>query len=333
MKTFNEIAETIKYPEYIDQPTKKLIFDFFQFREINDDERFEVYFLRQLNNYFPRYQQLLRIEPGRAQYDWFVESYNEALTTDTSTTTTAGTSTTKGTNETNNDAVTNSTAYTGNNDNKRDAVQNSSNSSNSGSSSSDPVVNSSRSSHAGNSSNKEDSYSSSIDVNAGKGLPQDSSNLITVTTPEAGKPTIATLEPKDLTHATSFNEGSTKSGTVSAGTGQTQDTNETTQNMGATASKNSATSQSSENLGAVHDVNVSTSQTTYNGGATHSKNLNNVISDTSNTASVTHENKQITTGRGSDPARILERATAYLSGTTAWDFLARKLEPCFMQVF
>lgn len=56
---------------------QKTITDWFQYREVVDDDKFEVYFKRVLNRDYGRYQELLRIEPGYAHYDWLVKNYKE----------------------------------------------------------------------------------------------------------------------------------------------------------------------------------------------------------------------------------------------------------------
>lgn len=61
----------------IDDPTKQAIFDWFQFREVCDDERFGVYFRRLLLTTLIKYDELVRIEPGISKYDWLVQDYME----------------------------------------------------------------------------------------------------------------------------------------------------------------------------------------------------------------------------------------------------------------
>lgn len=53
--------------------------DWFQFREVVDDDKFAVYFKRVLNRDYNRYKELLRIEPGYAHYDWLVKNYKERI--------------------------------------------------------------------------------------------------------------------------------------------------------------------------------------------------------------------------------------------------------------
>lgn len=79
------------------------IFDWFQYREVCDDERFPVYFRRILLRDINAYNELLRVQPGYAHYDWLVNQYNETETTSR----TEGTSTQNvaGTNEKTGDVI------------------------------------------------------------------------------------------------------------------------------------------------------------------------------------------------------------------------------------
>lgn len=71
------------YPEIVDDPTKDLIFDFFQYREVCDNDKFNTFFNRTLNTAMRKYNQLLRIQPGQVigdivvTYDWLVQEYKE----------------------------------------------------------------------------------------------------------------------------------------------------------------------------------------------------------------------------------------------------------------
>ena len=77
MKLYSEIAPTIQFPTKIDAALQQTIYDWFQYREVADDEKFPVWFVRVLNRDFDRYNQLLRIEPGVSSYDWLVSKYRE----------------------------------------------------------------------------------------------------------------------------------------------------------------------------------------------------------------------------------------------------------------
>lgn len=65
------------FPETVDDALKQTIYDWFQFRPVCDDDRFNVYFNRVLNRDIGRYNELLRIQPGISNYDWLVTKYQE----------------------------------------------------------------------------------------------------------------------------------------------------------------------------------------------------------------------------------------------------------------
>lgn len=80
-KTYAQMIEENKvvFPSEMtnDEPLKELIFDWFQFMNVVDDDKFPVFFKRQLSHDYRRYTQLLRVEPGYAEYDWLVKNYHE----------------------------------------------------------------------------------------------------------------------------------------------------------------------------------------------------------------------------------------------------------------
>lgn len=78
----------ITYPTTVDDPTKSLIHDWFQYREVCDNEKFNTFFNRTLNTSMRKYRQLLRIQPGEVvefddgvervvTYDWMIQEYHE----------------------------------------------------------------------------------------------------------------------------------------------------------------------------------------------------------------------------------------------------------------
>lgn len=83
------------FPAMLTEGTKETIFDWFQDREVTDEDKFNTWFNRTLNRDLPQYYQLLRLEPGFnesgvAQYDWFVEDYEEVERTHNGFNTEAG---------------------------------------------------------------------------------------------------------------------------------------------------------------------------------------------------------------------------------------------------
>lgn len=84
MMTFAEMVETTTqelYPSDVTDDFKNTVFDWFQYREVADDQKFPVWFRRVISRDYGRYLQLLRVEPGISQYDWLVQKYEEAMST------------------------------------------------------------------------------------------------------------------------------------------------------------------------------------------------------------------------------------------------------------
>lgn len=69
--------EGYEYPDFVSRETCDLIDDWFGNRIVSDDDSFPMYINRVLGRDYHRYEQLLRIEPGFAQYDWLVQHYTE----------------------------------------------------------------------------------------------------------------------------------------------------------------------------------------------------------------------------------------------------------------
>lgn len=55
---------------------QQTIFDWFQFREVCDDDRFNIYFNRVLNRDYKLYASLLEVEPDAGKYDWLINQIN-----------------------------------------------------------------------------------------------------------------------------------------------------------------------------------------------------------------------------------------------------------------
>lgn len=79
MKTYAEVIEegVIEFSDRISETLQQALYDWFQYREVCDDEKFPVFFTRLLNRDYDQYEQILRIEPGVANYDWLVQEYRE----------------------------------------------------------------------------------------------------------------------------------------------------------------------------------------------------------------------------------------------------------------
>ena len=77
MKTFQEMIDNGEYtfPEVVDEATQGLLEDFFGLRI--PTKHFERFFDRDLNLIYPYYTEMLRIDPTSIEVDWFVQNYLE----------------------------------------------------------------------------------------------------------------------------------------------------------------------------------------------------------------------------------------------------------------
>lgn len=79
-QTFQQILNNgYTFPTDIDEPTQELIKEWFQYRQVADNNKFIPWFNRSLNLNYPYYRQLLRIDPTVSDYDWLIENYKESL--------------------------------------------------------------------------------------------------------------------------------------------------------------------------------------------------------------------------------------------------------------
>ena len=91
--TYAEMTQTTAtlFPSNVSDDFKQAVYDWFQYREVCDDDKFPVFFRRKVAEDYGRYMEMLRVEPGYAKYDWMVTLYKEQetrktgdVTTDTS---------------------------------------------------------------------------------------------------------------------------------------------------------------------------------------------------------------------------------------------------------
>lgn len=77
-KTFQDIInDGYTFPEIVDEPTQKIIIDWFKYREVADNIKFVDWFNRSLMLNYPYYRQLMRIDPTVSNFDWLIENYSE----------------------------------------------------------------------------------------------------------------------------------------------------------------------------------------------------------------------------------------------------------------
>lgn len=287
----------ITFPSNVDEATKALIYDWFQYREVNDNTLFPNMFKRSLAMSMRKYNQLLRIQPGQpfivdgeekeVTYDWLIQSYREALTEEESsgtdgytlsgTKTGGGTDTrtirTTGTEVTDRDT-------TASNTETRDLESNSSSSS----SSSDSTTTDEKSLSKANPQSV---------VYAGGSFP---SSL-------------------DWTYASGQgeNKGSSSSSGTDSSTGQTTDEG-TVRNAGS----------GTEDVTLTHNTTVT--DTLQHGLS----DANSETKSGSNSGERTVRN--IESGRNIDSATLLANAKDFILGSSAWDYLYAQIDKNFQAI-
>lgn len=297
------------FPATVDTALKQTIFDWFQFREVNDNEKFPVFFNRELSISMRKYLQLLRIEPGQTltfpdgtsrvvTYDWMIQQYREqreigtraGSTNDTEYTDTSTYGSMVGektsTRETDDHEVTD-----------RDVVSNGGYTDSS----------SSTSKNKGKSENSQSSDSMTL----GKSSPQSISY-----------PSATGGMPNGLDWTYPSTQGENK-GTSSAN-GKTEDEGQTS-SSGSGSNNNTVGEDIDRQKTGLDEYTENSGQTTQ--GATNTSRINNGSSAEST------DRKVMEAGRQIDPATLLENAVSFIQNSSAWKFLYNRLDTCFMGIY
>lgn len=283
------------------------IYDWFQFREVCDDEKFPAFFLRELNKDLRKYNQLLRIQPGQVitfpdgrertvTYDWMVQTYRELREQGTLTGSKSETTSKSGSGE-----IEESTekTVTGSGTNAEQATKNiTRNDTGSGSSSG-----------SSESSGENSSASDSNEKSLGKGNPQ------SISYSGNGFPDNFDWQYPGQQGESKGSESST--GSNSQETEQRDEWSQTGQ--ATTAETNAKTGNTSKSETDESTKNV-TNSNTEQGTLTGSDNQ-------------TTDKKVIEAGRGLDPATILQNAVNFILNSEAWDFLYKRLDTCFIGLY
>lgn len=292
----------------VDKATQGLIHDFFCYRNIVDNDRFEIYFRRAIANALERYKNLLRLES--IEFDPMVSNYVERYVitdstqtgnrskTGNATSTRTGNDTHEGS-ESSKPSSTTTTTVTGKTTTEGTTEQSQTSSSESGS----------QVDHDGKSTTK--NKSRSLDgvlpdsSTYADGMPEALKWQFTSNQHEEGSDNDGTEISKDVTAATAKTTG-TGSGTTNG----TTDRSETT-------------------------------EVTQNGTDTHtsSMTINRKDNDTTDTEETETDStdrkdkvKERSTGRSEAPQDMIDRARDLFRKSSAFDFLKSKLEPCFLGV-
>lgn len=348
--TFQEIIQkdpTIWTAE-IKDIDKKTITDWFQFREVCDDEKFKVFFQRILNTNYHLYLEKQRLEPGYARYDWLVNQYLELQRKNKSTLTgsrdgTSGAKTTatreidyKNTNNSTNENISNSTS---NSENSNTTTNNLSNSSTTAVSSKNNQTQKTTSSNENTSA----TFNSGDSVSANKELPFESSNIpaknISVKYKDQVIGSFNGIGPLDFTAATSQSE--TTNFSSQSNNGQSMNSSSISyegeaDTVSTTASTTDTGTVTAAGTGKV--INATTDNMSVSGSSTNKgneTNNNQVNSSNSENHSENSENDETLqqAGRQGNIAAILEEASSFIETSSAFTWFRKQLETCFINVF
>lgn len=79
-KTLSDFKDSDIFSDEVSELDRKTIRDWFDTRVVCDDDNFPRYFRRVMGVQYPRYLQLMRVQPGIAgtEYDWMVQDYKAA---------------------------------------------------------------------------------------------------------------------------------------------------------------------------------------------------------------------------------------------------------------
>lgn len=297
------------YPLTVDQATQATILDWFQYREVCDDEKFPTFFERTLRMSMRKYNQLLRIEPGQllefpdgvtrtVTYDWLVQNYREKLNHNVSNTDSAESSTSANTvSRTGSEQGSKSTHMTGEDNTDRDASNSNTRTDNT----------TSETESSGSSSGTESADAKSL----AKAAPQSASYV----NGASGFPT--TL---DWTYPGQQSEN--KSDGTSSGT--THDESET-HNTGTVSNSGSGS----------EDVEFTTERTTTetDGKTITGSETGSGTATKEGAIAIEGQSEEIENGRSIDIASLLTNAKNFILGTSAWQYLYGELDKCFMAIY
>ncbi len=313
-KTYAQmIAEgLITFPSNVDDATKALIFDWFQYREVNDNTLFPNMFKRTLAMSMRKYNQLLRIQPGQpfivdgvekvVTYDWLVQSYREALTEEESTGsdsyTLSGTKTGGGTD-------TRTIRTTGTDTTDRDTTSSNSETRNLRTQTEVDT------SYSGSSSSRDQGSSSGSEMSLGKSNPQS----ISYAGATGGMP-----QSLDWTYPGSQGENKNSDSHDNSTTGSENSSGDTDTDQTQTGTiGNSGTG--TEDITVTHNTTVTD---TLQHGLSDSNSETRSGSNSGNKIS-----KNIESGRSVDSATLLANAKDFILGSSAWDYLYAQIDKNF----
>lgn len=324
-QTFSEwIEDGGTMPMVLDNATWELLQDWFQLRYVK--KNFDVFFDRQVTLHYPRYIQMLRIDPVDTDYDWFISQYYEhQLTNNTSNndltyvdgsvkTTVAQNSATG--------VVTTDSDVTKSNDSG--VGTNVSNGSTTGTLSDTTITTNSDISKSQGSNRtiqhtRENPDAASYDTDD----LSDFNTTIGVDGETVSSHSHGIANPT-ITNPTTSGDGYAMTGAVE----KSDRTGESVKSQKSTGTHTDNSTDTFSTSGTVTKTGNGTSDTTYTQeGTTEQTN------ETGTKASGQRDTvvRELTKGRNDELALMAERAKAYIAGTSAWLWFYHEIDKCFIQ--
>lgn len=329
--TFSEVNQEQIYSDLatrgitVSDDLKQTIADWFNLREVVDDDNFPTFFKRKLSNDYFRYIQLLRIEPNVSEYDWLVSKYRERLHQSVKESNKAGNST---------DAFEHGLGVTGTSTSTRTPnLTNTANHTETG------TDNTSTTDTGTVDKDNTTTYNESTDTNAGtanvttsvsKNLPassrtNDDISTSTVLTPSARQ---FSIDAPAVANAT----GETQA--ISQGFAETDTSHTGTVGEDGTETRNlSGSSNRTLNLSNGGTDRLSGTDTTQTTSSVTNTGVDTREIDNAETLNEDITNTEIYTGRDESPQEMLAKAVSFIQSTCAWDWLRKELETCFMAIY
>ena len=328
------------FPTTVTTELKTTIFDWFQFREVCDDEKFNVFFNRVLNRDLSHYNEMLMIENTTMNWgldDWFLTHHGTGTDANTGTTeqTTNGTLGRTGTDTTTEDSTSKDTG-----DTKTDSTA-SSETHETSSDTDKTDYGKTSASHSANASTTATETTDKKDTTASAKSNSDSSSGNRIL-PQSTvyKSTAGTLPKLDWTYMSSQAQttGNTTSSNTSTETGN--GTSKTTESGTADSTITDGGSDTKTGSGksdstASNSGNTTTTNNLLNTRHSSIETVHNTTDTTKNkvNGSSTSNGNHEDDGTDGIRAELIEKTLRCIRNSVAWSWLEKRLEPCFIGVY
>lgn len=323
-QTFSEWIEAGgTMPMVLDDTTWSLMQDWFQLRYVKNN--FDVFLNRQVALNYPRYIQMLRVDPTSTDFDWFISQYYEHQMTNNTSNNLVSHSENASSGQTTGNTVASGTI------NVSGTATNTSNGTATNTSTSNGTTTDSSTNVSANNTASQNQVSS-------RASEQSRTNPDTVSYSDSDKEYDTELEVggnaieshskgfkrPDILNPTSTSDAYTVGGTTANSDSTTQDTYVDKGTSSLTT--NGTNINSSTNKGKT--TNDTTSNNSIDISTVNSVEGSNDKKDSSQTDSVMRE---ITKGYNDNLAFMAERAKNYIAGTSAWIWFYHEIDKCFIQ--